>query len=72
MTLNIHDVDLELGIDKLRTYAKRLSRGTVTLRVERFDGITLNCQVNADPFTEDDIDRMMRERPHKEKAHADA
>lgn len=72
MTLNIIDVDLELGIDKLRAYAKRLPRGTITLRVERYGGITLNCQVNADPFTEDDLDRMMREKPHKEKAHADA
>jgi len=72
VTLNIIDVDLELGIDKLRAYAKRLSHGTITLRVERYGGITLNCQVHADPFTDEDIDRMMREKPHKEKAHADS
>jgi hypothetical protein len=49
-----------------------MRRGTITLRVERDCGITVHYHLDPDPLTDADINRMMRERPRGEKAHADA
>jgi hypothetical protein len=68
----IHDVDLELAISELRAACQGMRRGTITLRVERDCGITVHYHLDPDPLTDADINRMMRERPRGEKAHADA
>lgn len=70
--MTIHDVDQDLAISELRAACQGMRRGTIILRLERDCGITVNYHLDVDPFTDADIDRLMRERPHKESVYADA
>ena len=66
--MNLTDLELEVAIADLRGYCSRLSHGRVTLVVDRYDRQTIAHHLEADRLTTNDLERLMREPPHKEVA----
>jgi hypothetical protein len=56
------DADFELAVAALRGCTKHVRYGRVHLEVERIAGQTTRYHVSQDPYTDGDLDRLMRER----------
>lgn len=63
MNFNEIDVDLELAIDRFRNACRKTAHGRVRLEVERFDGLTTGADLEWEPMTMRDVERVMQERP---------
>lgn len=61
------DAGLELAIDELRGYCSRLPHGRVILTVERYDRHTVCHDLAIERTTIEDLDRLIREVPRREK-----
>lgn len=57
------DLQFDVAVAKARQYCERLKQGRVTLVLHRYDGETVDHEVDADSLTEEEIDRLMREKP---------
>ena len=57
------DPRLEEALGAARAQVRRLSRGQVVLVIDAADGWALSYRLNEWSITEEDYDRLMRERP---------
>lgn len=60
------DVELEEALRSLRSRVERTAKGRVTLTIERLGGMTVDYHVASDGMTSREVERVMREVPHKE------
>ncbi|MBN1319623.1 MAG: hypothetical protein JXA87_02175 [Thermoleophilia bacterium] len=57
------DVELERAKQALEKAASRVSHGRITVTVERYDRATIGHRLEVDQLTEDDLVRIMTEKP---------
>ena len=69
MKLNTIDPRLEAAISELRSLSPSVPHGDIILRVTRDYGQTVCHVLDTTEETLGDIDRVMRERPHKVIEH---
>jgi hypothetical protein len=61
------DLQFDVAVAQARQYCDRLKQGRVTLVLHRLDSRTVAHSVAADPLTEEEIDRLMREKPRRKR-----
>jgi hypothetical protein len=66
-TLDDVDLELEEAIDAFRRLCARVTDGRVNVEVERFHGVVVDHHVGSSRERTVEIERVMRERPHKDK-----
>ena len=69
MKLSTIDPRLEVAISELRSLSPRVRHGDIILRITRDWGQTVGHTLESSEETLLDIDRVMRERPHKVIEH---
>jgi hypothetical protein len=57
------DLELEVALADCHRAATRLSHGRVKLTIDRYDRATIGHILEVDALTEEDLARLMTERP---------
>lgn len=60
------DAALEMAFGESKSKAKRMKHGRLVLVLEKVDGRVRDWWIDTNALTTRDVDRLMRERPHRE------